>query len=576
MPDSPSFTRRFITFSDTTGVKPDVTMDNAANPQTVSLDAGSWNVTADGYVGSPPDYYKAASGSGAVTISNGVSTGTTISLEALPIEAEADPGVFAWNIDTAGINAGLSEALIILQPLPSGSAISIDLRGEGYYGFLANIPAGSYEVLVRLSRDGKIAGINPVAYIYPRLTTTAAYTFTDEYFVSVVMLAGRVSVEKPAGLDLTGDITVSAYRDAERTTKIGSAAIGLPAGYSGGTHGLSGEWIMAVPVSGDLGLSADKRVWFTVSAGDISNHTYTAAAGDAGPIPDKGIEGLNLPLSLFGITVTSPAHGTLATSPPGLSAGVAGQTIALTVSVDTGYTMMGGRPKVYKTGDTAASVQVDGTAASYSFVMPAHEVTVEALLKSAAAEIAQFYFTIGGLKYGIGTGTENDSGSINGSDITITLPYGTDVSSLSPYIAVASGAAVSPASGDQQDFTGPVTYTVTAEDEITEAAYEVSVNYGPGISISGITDAELQAITFTSNATPSLQPGQQIIVMVDSEQVTDWYVYFDSVPENSYAATGPTLYLSAPAAPGFYTVNVLAEIGGILYSGFFSLIVDAE
>ncbi|UXP32015.1 DUF5018 domain-containing protein [Reichenbachiella agarivorans] len=48
--------------------------------------------------------------------------------------------------------------------------------------------------------------------------------------------------------------------------------------------------------------------------------------------------------------------------------------------------------------------------------------------------------------------------------ISISLPYGTDITALTPTIAVSPEALVSPESGVVQDFTDPVLYEVTAED----------------------------------------------------------------------------------------------------------------
>lgn len=53
---------------------------------------------------------------------------------------------------------------------------------------------------------------------------------------------------------------------------------------------------------------------------------------------------------------------------------------------------------------------------------------------------------------------------ISGTNITVTVSGTTDVTNLTPTISVSSMATVSPASGVTQDFTNPVTYTVTAED----------------------------------------------------------------------------------------------------------------
>ncbi len=63
---------------------------------------------------------------------------------------------------------------------------------------------------------------------------------------------------------------------------------------------------------------------------------------------------------------------------------------------------------------------------------------------------------------------EGVNGVISGTDITVTLPQGTDLTSLTPEI-IHSGISISPDSGVAQDFTNPVTYTVTAEnDDIQE------------------------------------------------------------------------------------------------------------
>jgi uncharacterized repeat protein (TIGR02543 family) len=71
------------------------------------------------------------------------------------------------------------------------------------------------------------------------------------------------------------------------------------------------------------------------------------------------------------------------------------------------------------------------------------------------------------------------TGIINQTDhtISLTVPYGTDISSLVPSI-VFSGASISPLSSVAQDFENPVNYTVTALDG-TYQSYEVIVNVTP-------------------------------------------------------------------------------------------------
>lgn len=58
--------------------------------------------------------------------------------------------------------------------------------------------------------------------------------------------------------------------------------------------------------------------------------------------------------------------------------------------------------------------------------------------------------------------------------VDIEVANGTDETDLTPTLTVSEGATVAPASGAAQDFSSPVTYTVTAEDE-TEQAWTVTV-----------------------------------------------------------------------------------------------------
>lgn len=73
------------------------------------------------------------------------------------------------------------------------------------------------------------------------------------------------------------------------------------------------------------------------------------------------------------------------------------------------------------------------------------------------------------------------TGVIIGSDITLTLPFGTGITALIPTIS-HTGTSINPASGTAQNFTTDITYTVTAADSSTQD-YTVSVStYGASIS----------------------------------------------------------------------------------------------
>jgi hypothetical protein len=70
------------------------------------------------------------------------------------------------------------------------------------------------------------------------------------------------------------------------------------------------------------------------------------------------------------------------------------------------------------------------------------------------------------------------TGVIDGVNITLIVPLNTNVTALVPTIAVSPKATVSPTTGLPQNFTNPVSYTVTAEDGTTQT-YSVSAVINP-------------------------------------------------------------------------------------------------
>jgi len=203
-------------------------------------------------------------------------------------------------------------------------------------------------------------------------------------------------------------------------------------------------------------------VTYTVTADDGSTKTYTVTVTVA---------------SSSAKTINSFAF--LATNNPGLSADVVGtinqtaHTIALEVPAGTNATAL--RPTIAFAGTSV----VPASEVARNFLDPvtywvnaddgsaqAYDVTVtfaEAL--SDAKDILSF--SVAGA-----------NGTNSGTAIAVTVPYGTNVTALTPTIAI-SGASVSPASGAAQNFTNPVTYTVTAEDGSTKT-YTVTVTVAPG------------------------------------------------------------------------------------------------
>jgi hypothetical protein len=82
--------------------------------------------------------------------------------------------------------------------------------------------------------------------------------------------------------------------------------------------------------------------------------------------------------------------------------------------------------------------------------------------------------------------TPNVVGVINETDhtISLTVPYGTDVTTLIPMITISANASIIPNNNNKtaQDFTRPVTYLVTAENKSTQN-YVVTVTVAPDPNI---------------------------------------------------------------------------------------------
>ncbi len=107
---------------------------------------------------------------------------------------------------------------------------------------------------------------------------------------------------------------------------------------------------------------------------------------------------------------------------------------------------------------------MNGTTAQYQ---------VEAVVHDADNEKSILSFVIDGRE-----GVINDIAKT----VMLYMPEGTEVTHLVPTIEVSEGASVSPASGEAQDFTNPVTYTVTAPNGTT-AAYTVTVIVDDGVTV---------------------------------------------------------------------------------------------
>jgi hypothetical protein len=130
--------------------------------------------------------------------------------------------------------------------------------------------------------------------------------------------------------------------------------------------------------------------------------------------------------------------------------------------------------------------------------------------------------------------------------ITLTVPFGTEVTALVPTI-VHTGVTISPASGAAQDFTSPVTYTVTAEDASTQD-YMVTVT-------EELSVINISAIPGVTAPVPGAAPVTAITPTDQYTGIVDWYPVEDPFQEDKiYIAT-----ITLTPKPGFTLTGVSAN-----------------
>lgn len=105
--------------------------------------------------------------------------------------------------------------------------------------------------------------------------------------------------------------------------------------------------------------------------------------------------------------------------------------------------------------------------------------------------------------------------------ISLTVPYGTDVTALAPAITISRGATVTPASGEAQDFTNLVTYAVASATTAT-STYAVTVTVEsppPDITPPSIINYTLNGVADTITLDPTLTP---LTLVLNANEDVDW------------------------------------------------------
>jgi formylglycine-generating enzyme required for sulfatase activity len=147
-------------------------------------------------------------------------------------------------------------------------------------------------------------------------------------------------------------MTVTAYSDDTRTTPIGTAQVN------------GDSWLMALSAS-----YINANVYLTLAVVDADDQTHTVT-GESGVIPENGVRGIALAMTLYGITGYSDEQGNAVTA--NRAAAMAGETVTLTVTPASGYRLQAGTLKFNGTDITTI------TGNSATFTMPDVNVTIAA------------------------------------------------------------------------------------------------------------------------------------------------------------------------------------------------------
>jgi hypothetical protein len=308
---------------------------------------------------------------------------------------------------------------------------------------------------------------------------TASYVGNDEY---VTLTSNQVTVS--AAANPAKAITAFSFASPAATGTVNEASktIAVTVPYGTNVTALAPTIVHSgASISPNSGVAQNftNPVTYTVRAADNSTQSYTVTVTVAAN-PAKAITAFSFASPAATGTVNEASKTIAVTVPYGTNVTALAPTIVHTgasISPNSGVAQNFTTPVTYTV--TAA----DSTTQSYTVT-----VTVAA---NPAKAITAFSFASPAA-----TGTVNEASKT----IAVTVPYETDVTALAPTI-VHTGASISPNNGTAQDFTDPVTYTVTAADSTTQSyTVTVTVAANPAKAITAFSFAD-PAATGTVNET---------------------------------------------------------------------------
>jgi hypothetical protein len=308
------------------------------------------------------------------------------------------------------------------------------------------------------------ATVDPAAGVKQDFSKPVVYTVTaedgtkQEYTITVTVEVGKSGEKKISDFKFASLSNATVTIDDNAKTVIVSAPAGSDVTALAPTITLSsGATVSPAP---DVKQNFTKPVEYTVTAEDGTTQVYTVTVKvEAVKSGEKKISDFKFAsLSNATVTIDDNAKTVTIAAPAGSDV----TALAPTITLSSGATVSPApdvRQNFTKPVEYTVTAE-DGTTQVYTVT-----VKVE-VVKSSEKKISDFKFA----------SVSNANVSINEDKktISVAVPTGTDVKKLVPTITISENATVDPATGVVNDFSSPITYTVTAQDE-TKASYVVTV-----------------------------------------------------------------------------------------------------
>ena len=241
----------------------------------------------------------------------------------------------------------------------------------------------------------------------------------------------------------------------------------------------------------------------------------------------------------------------------------------------------GGRIAIYYENNSfiEGHISADGSNSSNGISTAGTIKLIDTTISTSSSEKLITTFNFEGLDP-IVTGAINETNHT----VSLTVPYGTEILNLVPKISISEESSVMPASGESQNFTNPVTYTVTAEDSTTQT-YTVSVfvSENSNQEDEDTDDTSMPTITsysFNGNQSDiTINPLlQDISIVLTANKNVNW-MYIDIEKEDE--TTRHKFFLAgevckdASSCTKIWKDGLLSE-GGLLISGNYKVWVHIK